>query len=131
MEKFKVISGTKKNYKPQKEHYLKAFGRLVEKTMNDSLDKDTLIKLVFLAVKLYPVMEHKGLTMEEAEVRINAMSVIMSYMATLTPTEFVRVFPIPKEYDGEKYSVKDYFSTIERLKKYPSDEEIGEDCKFQ
>ena len=47
-----------------REHYLKAFGRLVEKTMNDSLDKDTLIKLVFLAVKLYPVMEHKGLTME-------------------------------------------------------------------
>ncbi len=66
--------------------------------------------------------------MEEAEVRINAMSVIMSYMATLTPTrEFVRVFPIPKEYDGEKYSVKDYFSTIERLKKYPSDEEIRKD----
>lgn len=132
MEKFKVISGTKKNYKPQKEHYLRAFGRLVEKTMDnvqgqEPLDKDTLIKFVFLAVKLYPFMEHKGLTMEEAEVRINAMSVIMSYMATLTPTEFVRVFPIPKEYDGEKYFVKDYFSTIERLKKYPSDEEIGED----
>lgn len=127
MKRFKVICGTKKNYKPTKEHYLRAFGRLVEKTMNDSLDKDALIKFVFLSVKLYPVMEHDGLTMEEAETRLNAMSMIMSYMATLTPTEFVRLFPIPKEYDGEKYSMKDYFSTMEMLKEYPADEEIGED----
>lgn len=132
MEKFKVISGTKKNYKPTEKHYFMALNRLLQKIENQKseqqiLDKETTIKLVFLSVKAFCAMKNDGLTMDEAKVRFNAVSDIMSYMALLTPTEFIRLFPIPKEYDGKKYSVKDYFSTIERLKKYPLDEEIGED----
>lgn len=132
MERFKVIYGTKKNYKPQEEHYFRALGRLIEKTIDnvqgqEPLDRAALIKLIFLSVKAFCAMKNDGLTMDEAETRLNAMSDIMSYMATLTPTEFVRLFPIPKKYDGEKYSVKDYFSTIETLKEYPMDQEIGED----
>lgn len=132
MKKIKVIYGAKKNYKPTEKHYFMALNRLlqkIEKCKNEqqTLDKETTIKLIFLSVKAFCAMKNDGLTMDEAEVRFNAMSDIMSYMALLTPTEFVQLFPIPKEYDGEKYCQKDYFSTMEMLKEYPVDEEIGED----
>lgn len=44
----------------------------------------------------------------------------------LTPSLFNQIFPIKKEYDGHKYSMKDYFSTVEYI-----EEEIGWDNQIK
>ena len=47
-------------------------------------------------------------------------------MATLTPKEFIQIFPITKTYNGEKYQAKDYFSTMKEIQKYDPDSMIGD-----
>lgn len=51
---------------------------------------------------------------------------VSARIGCLTPQEFVRLFPITKEYDGEKYGMKDYFYTAQKIKAMP-DEPIGEE----
>ena len=52
-----------------------------------------------------------------------SMKEILSY---LTPEEFERTFPIKKEYDGDKYELKDYFYAKEALKKFEAGKPIIE-----
>jgi hypothetical protein len=47
-------------------------------------------------------------------------------IAGLTPNEFMTVFPVDKRYDGDRYEVKDYFSTMEELREIGMDTNIGE-----
>lgn len=44
----------------------------------------------------------------------------------LTPRMFNQIFPIKKEYDGYKYSMKDYFSTVDYI-----EEKIGWDNQIK
>lgn len=43
----------------------------------------------------------------------------------LTPNEFMTVFPVEKRYDGDRYDVKDYFSTMKELREIGMDTVIG------
>jgi hypothetical protein len=47
-------------------------------------------------------------------------------MSGLTPRELTRLFPIEKYYDGNKCGDKDYFYTIDIIKKMGMDAIIGE-----
>lgn len=49
---------------------------------------------------------------------------VITLLSSLTPSQLVRMFPIDKYYDGEKYEMKDYFSTRETLDRLPQDEPI-------
>lgn len=49
---------------------------------------------------------------------------VITLLSSLTPSQLVRMFPIDKYYDGEKYEMKDYFSTREVIDKLPQDEPI-------
>lgn len=44
---------------------------------------------------------------------------------------FVTTFPVTKDYDGETWGCKDYFTTMELLKQYDMDKSIGEDKIFK
>jgi hypothetical protein len=46
-------------------------------------------------------------------------------LGTLTPKQIETTFPPTKEYDGDKYECKDYFSAIRALREYPSDKPVG------
>lgn len=126
---FYVIEGKKLiDFKPTAEHYEKAILRMVENEMNFLSDRDNLIKFIFLCVKKFAKERNynKKYTYEEAESRLNFMFTVTDLMGGLTPVEFMRLFPIPKEYDGEKYGVKDYFSAIKEVSKYSQDKPIGD-----
>lgn len=75
--------------------------------------------------------EITGLTIDEAkeqtEGRQSIMQLIFSTMATLTPRQFEQLFPIIKEYNGNKWQCKDYFYTRDYLRKLNMDEPIGAD----
>ena len=46
-------------------------------------------------------------------------------LGTLTPRQIETTFPPTKEYDGDRFECKDYFSAIRALRKYPSGKSIG------
>lgn len=50
----------------------------------------------------------------------------MEAIARLTPKQLMYMYPITKEYDGERWGTKDYFYTVERLKRWPEDKPIGD-----
>lgn len=55
------------------------------------------------------------------------MDVIFMVCGYLTLRNFVNVFPIEKEYDGEKWESKDYFYTMKILSEMDWDKPVGRD----
>jgi hypothetical protein len=47
-------------------------------------------------------------------------------MSNLTPNEFINIFPITKDYDGNRWQSKDYFYTMDYIRQMNSNEPIGE-----
>lgn len=132
---FYVIEGKKLiDYKPKAEHYIRAFVKMVT---NDSTflegtyskNKDKIMKFLFISVRSFSkgrAEETKG-TYEETYGRLRFMMGLVDLMAQLTPEEFMRLFPIEKEYDGKRWGMKDYFSTMKEVRKYPLKKPIGAD----
>ena len=128
MGKSQVISGTeKKSYKPSEKDYALAFAKKIRVCSFEIESKDDIIKIVFLFIKASARLNLNGVTRQEIELRISSIQTIHGLISKLTPVEFIRAFPITKKYDGEKYLMRDYYSTVEALKKYPPDSEIGSD----
>lgn len=55
---------------------------------------------------------------------------IMDLLERITPNQLMNMFPIEKVYDGEKYELKDYFSTIEHCKAHGLNKPIGNAFEF-
>ena len=131
MEKFKVIIGTKKqSYKPTAYDYLKVAVNLARR-QDEQDGKEFLKKFIFLMTRALTFEMEEGLSYEDLQRGLNGMFSLTGMMAELTPTEFMQMFPIPKEYDGDKYQMKDYFSAMEYVKKFPPDEPIGKENIFE
>ncbi len=127
MRGFKVILGAqKKNYKPTVQDYLDAAVDLAHR-QDEQDGKEFSKKFIFLMTKALASRIERKISYEDSQSILNAMLSITDMMAGLTPTEFMQVFPIPKEYDGEKYGVKDYSSTMEYVRTFPQDEPIGQE----
>jgi len=96
-----------------------------DRNIHDPLVKQQVIYGVKYLINLkYRTKKNK--TKEEIEYNFNIVQLVKSCMACLTPKEFVNLFPITKEYDGDKWEVKDYYSTIEVLKEYSVNEPLGD-----
>ena len=50
----------------------------------------------------------------------------MDTIGRLPPMELLRMYPVTKEYDGEKWGTKDYFYTMDRLSRLPANKPIGD-----
>jgi hypothetical protein len=88
---------------------------------------ETVKKAVFYGVKMVNTKELDDVIIrEEAEYDFAFANLVISMMATLTPKEFMNIFPIEKEYDGHKWGMKDYFYTMEYIKTLDLDKPIGE-----
>lgn len=69
-------------------------------------------------------------TLEESQATFDLIDTLFSVMGCLTVKNFVTIFPITKEYDGEKWQSKDYFYTIDVLSKMDWDKPIGRDNMY-
>ena len=52
-------------------------------------------------------------TLEESQATFDLIDALFSVMGCIKLKNFVTIFPITKEYDGEKWQSKDYFYTID------------------
>lgn len=102
--------------------------RLLERYKSNPTDAEAAIKkYILLGVKnIITRHEPEVITMKLAELYLQEMQLITSAMASITPKEFMQLFPITKDFDGHKYQFKDYFYTRDYVNKLPQDKPIGE-----
>ncbi|NWO14670.1 hypothetical protein [Virgibacillus sp.] len=105
--------------------YLNAFIRTVKARLEDEHDKQLIIRNIFYGVKLINSMPKKR-EYDEILSAFQLASAIKGTMGKLTPKEFMNIFPIAKEFDGDKYEMKDYFYTKEYIETLDQDKPIGE-----
>lgn len=90
--------------------------------------KANIKKLIIYGVKTIntkPKPEY--IEIKEAESDFQFANVITDFMGTLTPPEFMNLYPIEKTYDGDKYECKDYFYTKNYIKGLNQEQPIGEE----
>lgn len=103
--------------------------------IND-LPQDELAKIGFAGIKYICTMRDvtrenmklgidEGRTLAEEQVRFSVIDSIFTILGCLTLRNFVTTFPIEKYYKGAKWEEKDYFSTMEVLKKMDWNKSIG------
>lgn len=100
------------SYKPTAAHYKKALVKKLKSGLNNHSD---VIKLAYLCIK-YGASEKRSMKEYFEMERI---------IGELTPREFMQMFPIKKEYDGDRWGVKDYWFTLHHLGHYRMDFPIG------
>ncbi|MGE7840132.1 hypothetical protein ACQKNX_05005 [Lysinibacillus sp. NPDC093712] len=132
MAHLKVIDGTKKAKPDYYALYSNVFINELQVATDKyksaaEYDKDTLKKLIWSGVKMIIASESRSNNKEGLENKFSLVTFINSLMAQLTPREFQNIFPINKEFDGERWEVKDYFYTRKYIEKFGEDKVIGED----
>lgn len=97
------------------------------------LQEVDLARYIFLAVRAYGKENHAEFNHTKAhkscleiENRYQELKQVMETIGRLTPLELLRMFPVKKEYDGEKWGTKDYYYTMDRLRRLPADKPIGD-----
>ncbi|GLC79221.1 hypothetical protein [Lacrimispora brassicae] len=95
------------------------------------LGRDDLKRYVFLGVKAFgkECLKNRDHSKIKSMERINWLyersHSIMTAIGLLTPRELIQMFPVKKDYGGEKGGYKDYFWVMEKLGKLPPDKPIG------
>lgn len=106
---------------------LKEYGKAHEENPEQDF-KAIFKKLIVYGVKVVNTKEDpEYIDKETAENDFQFASVIKDLMATLTPKEFMELYPIAKEYNGHKYSMKDYFYTRDYINTLDQDKPIGDE----
>ena len=129
----KLIQGKKKQRISKCMPYSDAFIRFLDKgweTFEDLVDSGEITKYVYLGVKAIGEMHTAQIEVWEqkpAYTEFSMISTLVGAIGLLTPHQFVQTFPADKKYDGEKYSTKDYFSSMKAIRTLDPSKPIGDE----
>lgn len=94
--------------------------------------QDILKKAAYAAVQFINLScEDDKYVAEKTKEVYDWIQMALQYLGALTLENLVQIFPITKDYDGEKWFCKDYFSTIADLQKYDWKKPIGADNVYK
>jgi len=109
------------------ELYRNAFFKAMTESIEQEHSPQNLMKNVFCGIKF---CANEGITeitdYEVVENIFTLMEFVKSMIKELTPNQLMQIFPVDKVYDGERWGVKDYYSTMESLNQHGLDTPIGE-----
>ena len=105
--------------------YTKALLRVLRERMEDLEDRNLLKQNVFYGVRDFNLNEDVRDPNQLAD-DFKFASILKQTMSGLTPREFMNLFPVTKIYDGEKFGMKDYYSTMEYVNTLDQDKPIGD-----
>lgn len=88
------------------------------------IDRSDLRKIAFLLVRR-EIHKPCGDTIKDLAPGFSIYRDVTDILATLTPQEFLNIFPPAKNYDGIRHGNKDYFTTMEAINKLPPHVSIG------
>lgn len=132
-----VVHNVKKDYKPDLDMLCNALAKVMFKengflsfsTIKEYAEeqRDEFKKLLFLMVRATnkSFRKQRDITFEVAENDFLLVSHILEMFEHVTPNELLQMFPVAKQYDGQKYEMKDYFYTMNSLNKLDRDSCIG------
>lgn len=125
-QQFSLVEGKKTvSWKARKQAaYHAAYCRMLQKMLEEE-QSFGIKQFVFLSLRARKERE-KPETFTEAKEEFLYYETLMAMIGTLTPVEMEQVFPITKQYDGDKYECKDYFFTKNLLRQLPPDRPIKE-----
>lgn len=92
-------------------------------------DHTALCRSILYGIRFVGRME-RPLTFDGLMARYQISELIMRLMTRVTPREFSMIFPIEKDYEGHRFGVKDYFSTVEMIEKHGWDDPIRDPLDF-
>ena len=121
---FKVIQGTPKKKPDMAALWLNAF---IGATEGGDVQKIVAAGVKYINASR-PIKNRADA--DAVQNRFAVVEYIQANMSRLTPKEFMQLFPIEKRYDGEKWGCKDYFYTMEYIKKLDADKPIGDEKKL-
>lgn len=107
--------------------YLRAYIRVLKKYPDalENRERFAISKIVFYGIKCF-LMSPKPTNYEESLSDFEMASALKQMVSELTPNEFINIFPISKEYDGDRYEIKDYFYTRDYIEKMDKGAPIGD-----
>lgn len=125
-----VIQFKKAKYHNKPLAFIEAYGRTIirvsEKVQQNPEDRASWKQLAYTLVRLSRY-QSEATTVKEAETKFTLFCGTKDILSLLTPREFLNTFPPDKQYDGERYGTKDYFTTMEAVSGYPQDAPIGKE----
>lgn len=128
-----VIQFKKAKYNKKTFDYCAAYNRtwvrVSEKLRQNPKDRISLKQLAYTLIR-QSLYHSKSTTAEEADTNFRFFCSTKNVLSLLTPREFLTTFPPDKQYDGERYGEKDYFTTMEAVSSYPQDVPIGKDIMY-
>lgn len=151
-DKFTVIQGNKGNtdkidrmieyHECWHRQYQDAISKAKSEYGKQVLDfpQEVLMKIVFSGIKVINSVReikreyerigiHKQ-TLEGLQAMFDLISGILTIMSLIKLKNLVTIFPIRKDYDGEKWECKDYFYTMDILSGMDWDKPVGRDKIF-
>ncbi len=119
---FKVIDG-KRSRQDKRLLYLKAMGQKSKKISKESF--------LLYGVKYINLTENEFVErgLEDIRYMLSFTNILISIADRLTPSELLNVFPVDKDYRGEKYGTKDYFTTMAVLREHGMNKPLGDDAE--
>ena len=118
---FKLIHGGADRRRVDKAGlYLKALDRTAGKLQQEPENKLLQRRSVFYGVR-YVVAAMRGRPASK-----ELIGRVVDLIGQLTPRELLQIFPVEKTYDGERWETKDYFFTMDVLRKHGLDKPLGE-----
>lgn len=95
---------------------------------NCFLDESTSIRIAFYGIKyvtLFPF--DTKTTLDDFLLMYKDIQTIINIMEVIPLKDIINAFPIIKEYEGERFESKDYFSTMDYLKNIDVENPLGEE----
>lgn len=142
MQNLEVIAGgakEKTDYRPTRTHYEMARARAVKEyaeqcgkmTFREAANEfsESFRRLVYTGVKSFGKVGSKELDADENFVHTTHeyIGCLLDMFGEMTPRQVMCLFPISKTYDGDRWGTKDYYSTMEEVRKIGLDNVIGRD----
>ena len=117
---FKLIHGGADRRRVDKAGlYLGALDRTAGKLQQEPENKLLQMRSVFYGVR-YVVAAMRGRPASK-----ELIGRVVDLIGQLTPRELLQIFPVEKTYDGERWEAKDYFFTMDVLRKHGLDKPLG------
>ncbi|WKY47158.1 hypothetical protein Q5O24_12430 [Eubacteriaceae bacterium ES3] len=106
--------------------YINAFARCALELENNPDDRDSLKRSIYYLVKYLNCIP-KAANYNELQSQNVFIQTVNYMIGKLSPAEFMTIFPITKTYGGERYEMKDYFYTMEKIKEHGLNKPIGDE----
>ena len=153
MKKFEIIKGNKEECGVKQQQkaakMVDLWGRQYQNAVKDAFRRtsqvqywfqDDLMKVAFIGVKW--IIAYKNLrywnnrvlnrveSLEEKNLMYQILDNLFKIIGHIRLKNLIITFPIEKEYDGDKWGCKDYFYTMNVLKKNNLENAVGRDEVF-